>query len=307
MKKIRTLTNTITRSLATLALILTTSSAAITWAQTQTPAIVLVSGYGAIGGRDAATQFTLDGTNFQEAFIVEPDPLYALFPGTKYISCSANKMGFPFTTVHYRTMFQLPEGYSGQQLNIFLHADNAARVFLNGTIIGEQQQVEDPINYQDPAQAFSTSYPFLFHQGTNVLDFYVTNFNDSTAFAYLAEIFFTSPLQVTIDIKPGAYPNPINLGSNGDVPVAILSTPSFDARNVDPTSLSLAGAFVSLKGNGTPMASVQDVNNDGLLDLVVHISTQALQLSDTDTQAVLEGQTLDGRAIKGADTIRIVP
>jgi hypothetical protein len=55
------------------------------------------------------------------------------------------------------------------------------------------------------------------------------------------------------------------------------------------------------------MASIQDVNNDGLLDLVVHISTQALQLSDTDTQAVLEGQTLDGRGIRGVDTIRIVP
>ena len=173
MKNIRTLTNTITRSLAALALILTTFPA-VTWAQTQTPIIVLASGYGPIGGRDAATQFTLDGTNFQEAFIVEPDPLYALFPGTKYISCSADKMGFPFTTVHYRTTFQLPEGYSGQQLNIFLHADNAVRVFLNGTIIGEQQQVEDPINYQDPAQAFSTSYPFLFHTGTNLLDFYVT-------------------------------------------------------------------------------------------------------------------------------------
>src|SRR5882672_4897393 len=107
MTNIRTLTNTFTRSLATLALILTTSSAAITWAQTQTPMIVLASGYGAIGGPDAATQFTLDGTNFQEAFIVEPDPLYALLPGTNYISSSANKMGFAFTTVHYRTTFQL--------------------------------------------------------------------------------------------------------------------------------------------------------------------------------------------------------
>ena len=34
---------------------------------------------------------------------------------------------------------------------------------------------------------------------------------------------------VAIDIKPGSYPNSINLKSNGKVPVAILSSPTFDA------------------------------------------------------------------------------
>jgi tRNA pseudouridine-54 N-methylase len=39
--------------------------------------------------------------------------------------------------------------------------------------------------------------------------------------------------------------------------------------------------MVALKGKGTPMASTQDVNGDGRMDLVVHVSTEALQLSDT--------------------------
>ena len=55
------------------------------------------------------------------------------------------------------------------------------------------------------------------------------------------------------------------------------------------------------------MASAEDVNGDGLLDLVVHVSTSVLQLSETDTEAVLEGRTVDGTPIRGTDTVRVVP
>lgn len=112
---------------------------------------------------------------------------------------------------------------------------------------------------------------------------------------------------VAIDIKPGSFPNSINLGSGGTVPVAILSSPTFDAATIDPTTITLASAPVALKGKGTPMASLQDVNGDGLLDLVVHVDTSALQLSDTDAEAVLEGKTFDDRMIRGTDSVRVVP
>jgi N-acetylneuraminic acid mutarotase len=112
---------------------------------------------------------------------------------------------------------------------------------------------------------------------------------------------------VSIDIKPGSDPNSINLGSGGTVPVAIFSTADFDATTVDPLTVMLASAPVQLKGKGTPMASSQDVNEDGLLDLVVHVDTTALQLSETDTQATLQGQTFGGTSIQGSDSVRIVP
>jgi uncharacterized protein (UPF0548 family) len=132
-----------------------------------------------------------------------------------------------------------------------------------------------------------------------------TNASYSDAFVIkIAEVEVTI---VTVDIKPGVFPNSINLGSNGTVPVAILSTTTFDATTVDPTTVTLAGAQVAVRGKGTPMASIQDVNGDGLLDLVVHVSTEALQLSETDTLAVLDGQTFDGKHIRGTDTIRVVP
>jgi hypothetical protein len=114
-------------------------------------------------------------------------------------------------------------------------------------------------------------------------------------------------LRVSIDIKPGSNPNSVNLGSGGTLPVAILSTLQFDAREVDPLSITLAGAQVRLKGKGTPMTSIEDVDGDGLLDLVVHVSTEALQLSGSDTEAILCGQTFAGKEIRGTDSVRIVP
>jgi hypothetical protein len=91
------------------------------------------------------------------------------------------------------------------------------------------------------------------------------------------------------------------------VPVAILSTAAFDARTVDPLSVTLAGASVHVKGKGAATASLEDVDGDGLVDLVVHVDTEALQLTDVDNEAVLTGSTFDGTPIKGTDTIRVVP
>jgi streptogramin lyase len=114
-------------------------------------------------------------------------------------------------------------------------------------------------------------------------------------------------LAVAIDIKPGSSPNTINLGSNGVVPVAILSSETFDATAVNPTSVALAGASVRLRGNGTTMSSLHDVNDDGRLDLIVQINTTALQLTDGDTLATLTAQTFEGKLITGSDSVRVVP
>jgi hypothetical protein len=112
---------------------------------------------------------------------------------------------------------------------------------------------------------------------------------------------------VRVDIKPGSLENPINLGAHGTVPVAVLSGPGFDATTVDPATVTLAGAPVARRGRGVPMASVEDVDGDGRPDLVLHVTTAALQLTGGDTEAVLEGRLLDGTAIRGVDSIRIVP
>lgn len=112
---------------------------------------------------------------------------------------------------------------------------------------------------------------------------------------------------VSIDIKPGDGQNSINLGSGGNVPVAIYSSAAFDATAVDPLTISLASAVVQLKGKGTPQIGVEDLNADGLDDLIVHVDTSALELSSEAESAVLVGSTFGGIAVRGSDIVVVVP
>jgi len=165
-----------------------------------------------------------------------------------------------------------------------------------GGIFGNWQSVSFPFSDLTPS-----TFTVEIHNNTTG-----QVYGDWIAIDYI-EIHVVTVIKVDIDIKPGSDPNSINLGSKGTVPVAILSTPGFDATTVDPVSVTLADASVKVKGNGTPMASEEDVNGDGLLDLVVHVFTSGLQLTDGDVEAVLEGETYDGVPIQGSDVVRIVP
>lgn len=106
--------------------------------------------------------------------------------------------------------------------------------------------------------------------------------------------------EVEIDIKPGDYPNSINLESRGRVPVAILTTEQFDALTVDPVTVVFGGA--------SPLRwAAEDVDFDGDTDLVFHFKTQDLELDQSSTNAVLAGSTFDGQEIEGTDSVNIVP
>jgi hypothetical protein len=113
--------------------------------------------------------------------------------------------------------------------------------------------------------------------------------------------------KVQIDIKPGNEDNIINLGSNGVIPVAILSSADFDATTVDPTTIELSGAEVAVRGKGT-LTIEKDVNGDGLIDLEVKVETENLDPGiEQDGSATLTGETYDGVEITGSDDITIVP
>ncbi len=114
-------------------------------------------------------------------------------------------------------------------------------------------------------------------------------------------------IPVSIDIKPDSYPNAINLSSNGVVPVAIFGSPTFNVSQIDVSTITLANSTIKLKGNGQPIVGYSDINGDGFTDLTANITTEALQLTENDITANLEGRLISGEIIKGSDSIRIVP
>jgi hypothetical protein len=109
--------------------------------------------------------------------------------------------------------------------------------------------------------------------------------------------------QVTIDIKPGSYPNSINPMSKGKIPVAILSTDTFDATTVDPLSIAF-GPIGATESHGR--GHIEDVDGDSDADLVLHFQTQDTDIQCGDTSASLVGETFSGQAVEGSDSIKTV-
>jgi Tol biopolymer transport system component len=111
--------------------------------------------------------------------------------------------------------------------------------------------------------------------------------------------------RVLIDIKPGSVSNPVNPFSRGVVPVALLGSEQFDIADVDRSSLAFGPDRASPvnKAGGKP----QDVNGDGLADLLIHFRVQQTGISLGDTEACLIGETVAGIPFEGCDAITTMP
>ncbi len=60
-------------------------------------------------------------------------------------------------------------------------------------------------------------------------------------------------------------------------------------------------------GPGVPKADRHrdDVNGDGLVDLVLHFETQRTGIDGNDSEACLSGETTDGQQLEGCDDIHV--
>jgi len=114
--------------------------------------------------------------------------------------------------------------------------------------------------------------------------------------------------EVDIDIKPGSFPNSINTKSMGLVPVAILGSADFDVTEIDVTTLAFgpngAAPAHDLSDPETYDEHLQDVNDDGFLDLVSHYNQKEVGLCVDDTEATISGTLLDGTPFEGTDSVR---
>lgn len=120
---------------------------------------------------------------------------------------------------------------------------------------------------------------------------------------------------LTVDIKPGSEANPVNLSSHGVIPVAILGSADFDVSQIDPSTILLEGvAPVRCSMADLDLDDSDDtlVTGDGFADLKLKFRTAQLAavLGDfTRNETVvltLTAQLLDGTAVEGTDTIRVL-
>jgi len=140
---------------------------------------------------------------------------------------------------------------------------------------------------------------------------------------------------LSLDIKPGGCPNPLNRSSRGLLPVALLGTADFDAGTIDVFSVRLSradgvgGYAVPHEGPPGPHSVFEDVatpfegepcdchdlGGDGIVDLAMKFRigdlVSALLLSELPAGVTVElmvtGDLLDGTSFEARDCITIVP
>jgi beta propeller repeat protein len=116
-------------------------------------------------------------------------------------------------------------------------------------------------------------------------------------------------VEVGIDIRPGSSRNPVNPRSHGMLPVAVFSSAGFDATDIDPSTVDLAGATVAQNPNdGGWMIEERDENRDGLMDVRLQFNTEEIDVEQlAGDYAILTGSTFGGVDFEGRDIVTIVP
>jgi len=131
------------------------------------------------------------------------------------------------------------------------------------------------------------------------------------------------PIPVYVDIKPGSWPNPINIGDKGVFAVAICGTCDFDVKAIDPTTVKLyidgigvAPIRWSYADVATPYTGDADgghaLGGDGYLDLVFHFDTQTVVASDLarhvgeNTPLIIKGHLHTDAPIMGQDYVWVL-
>jgi hypothetical protein len=119
----------------------------------------------------------------------------------------------------------------------------------------------------------------------------------------------THPIQVGMAIKPWEDPNTIRIGKPHNIPVAILSSPGFNAVDVDVETLT----FGPTGHEASPTSCAPEYSNaDQVIDLVCHFDGMDAGFQLGDKLGKLSGRTLpsasfaSGLPIAGQDSVRII-
>jgi hypothetical protein len=130
-------------------------------------------------------------------------------------------------------------------------------------------------------------------------------------------------IPVSVDVKPGACPNPFNTSEQGVIPVAIHGTPMFDVAGIDPASVRLEGvpavhwALADVGAPYEPLTGKDDcldcasLKKDRIRDLTLKFNAPELRaalgpMAEGECRIVyLTGNLADGCPIVGEDVLKI--
>jgi hypothetical protein len=223
-------------------------------------------------------------------------------------------------------------------VSVLVTDDREGSICLTGSLapgeetVCEHSGIVEPGEYSNTGTATATAQTL----------FGLTMVTDQDMSHYVGGLASQAAMTVRIDVKPGSDENRINARSKGRVPVAILSsgesvetdeskTPGgpdasiltfgpFDPSNADPETIGIGPGQVPegvLEAAGeelavTPVhvAPTEDLNRDGIPDLILHFKTRDLcragLLAADVTEWVLSGETFEGEPFSGSDEIHLL-
>lgn len=226
--------------------------------------------------------------------------------------------GYGLAHSHYQAMFCLMKGFEYSQIEL---------IDLDGDDVPEHDwyaEFAQAIVDQQTMGGYWTGGMW----GDDMLD---------TCWALLTLEKITPPpptVAVSVDIKPGSWPNPFNKKAKGVFAVAICGSEDFDVTTIDPGTVELA---LSLEEGAATAAPVRwtyedvatpyedttpddpdghELGGDGYLDLVFHFDRQEVvglglcEFGDGEYVKLyvvgnLYGENGEGTSIQGFDWIRV--
>jgi hypothetical protein len=116
-------------------------------------------------------------------------------------------------------------------------------------------------------------------------------------------------LPISIDVMPGDADNVLNLKRGGNVAVAMLTTPDFDAATANVATICFGDA--ETPGERTCIerhhrGHVEDVDRDGDRDVVLHYLVRDTGIDEGDTRACLKGRTSAGIGFFGCEGLVVI-
>jgi hypothetical protein len=113
--------------------------------------------------------------------------------------------------------------------------------------------------------------------------------------------------EISIEVKPGvralSSPNP---KAQAKIPVALLSGRNFNAMDIDTSTVKF-GATGSETSPSKCSTAGQDVNGDGLPDMLCHFENQAAGFKMSSIEGKVTGTTRTGIAFEGRGLLKVVP